>query len=288
MYLANLSQPIDHFGAVIGDMGAGRCSHPLPCLEVSDNEEELEEGFFQNWAPDITLVNPRPFHSLLDSFKCPAEMTVTQSLKELGDRPLYEGSDFLLQDFARFVFYMKACNASVGDRLFASIVGYIGAFLPKPNVLGEALGESPTMYSTLKLLHSAADVPDDLSSYKIDTCACGCLPFTGNIRMADRCPTCEGPRWKHCSRTCFDEWGSKLCKHANVPVRMLYYMPMRDRIEKLLLSDMHHLFHYEDYRHKCSNDDFVEDIFDSRTYKTFKDIIPRGDRLIFLQVNNDV
>lgn len=44
------------------------------------------------------------------------------------------------------------------------------------------------------------------------------------------------------------------------------------------------MFQYEQYRHKSTDDNFVEDIFDSATYSKFKTLIPVGGQLIFLQV----
>jgi hypothetical protein len=52
---------------------------------------------------------------------------------------------------------------------------------------------------------------------------------------------------------------------------------------KLLKSDMRNLFQYEAFRYQSENASFVEDIFDSSTYKKLKSLIPDDCRIIFLQ-----
>lgn len=285
----NVSSPIDPFAQIAHAFAAGRCSQPLRLLnddDEADNEEEDDFLPHQMWAHDLFLVNQEDFLASIDALKWSTRENVTsEDLKEKGQQLLFVGSQFKLKDLSRFCLFLKSSNASMGDRLFASVVGSMGTFLPRPNILHDALGECPSMYSTLKLIQSAADIPDDLSTFKIDTCANGCVPFMRDDQFVHRCPECLGMRWKHCRLHCLNEAGLKTCSHKCEPIRTLFYLSIRDRIVKLLLSDLHHLFHYEDYRHKCSNDDFVEDIFDSTTYHSFKRLVPQGHHIIFLQVS---
>jgi hypothetical protein len=78
----------------------------------------------------------------------------------------------------------------------------------------------------------------------------------------------------------------KLCSHPQIPVRTFFYLSVRDRVEKLLNSDLRNLFYYEKFRYKSTTDDFVEDIYDSKVYKKMKSLIPPQGELIFLQVNS--
>ena len=132
---------------------------------------------------------------------------------------------------------------------------------------------------------NSADIPkSDLKLYCVDTCPKGCTPFWKDSLNVNVCPHCTSCRWRHCSITCVDEEGGLICEHKRKPARNFYYLSVRDRIKKLLRSHLKKLFHYESIRYKSTNDDFVEDIFDSDTYKHFKSLVPRDGQLIFLQV----
>ena len=69
-----------------------------------------------------------------------------------------------------------------------------------------------------------------------------------------------------------------------VPVEYCFYLSVRDRITKLLNSDIRNFFFYEKFRYKGSDENYVEDIYDGSTYKSFNNSIPSNCRLIFLQV----
>jgi len=78
---------------------------------------------------------------------------------------------------------------------------------------------------------------------------------------------------------------NKVCNHTQSPIRSFYYMPIRDRIEKLLSGDLKNMFLYEKYRYKSSRGEYCEDIYESKTYVKMKSLIPPDCRLIFLQVS---
>jgi hypothetical protein len=156
--------------------------------------------------------------------------------------------------------------------------------LPPVNALVPLLLSRPTMYQSLKLIQNLAHLPSDLRTYKVDMCKKGCHPFHEDSVNNNFCSICKNCRWKHCGRGCYQA-GIKLCQHAKISARVFYYLPIRDRLLKLLNSDLKNMFQYEKYRYKSTNEEFVEDIFDSTTYKTFKDLIPLDYSLIFLQVN---
>ena len=69
-----------------------------------------------------------------------------------------------------------------------------------------------------------------------------------------------------------------------VPLECCFYLPVRDRITKLLNSDISNLFFYNKFRYKGRDENNVEDIFDWSAYKSFNNFIPSTSCLIFLQV----
>ena len=66
--------------------------------------------------------------------------------------------------------------------------------------------------------------------------------------------------------------------------RELFYFPMRERLMKLLLSDLVNLFEYNKLRCKGS-DDFWEDVYDGQTYKQFEAMmdVTKNEKLLALQ-----
>ena len=130
-----------------------------------------------------------------------------------------------------------------------------------------------------------ADIPTaGLKIYCVDTCKQGCLPFWKDNFNLDACSNCNTIRWRHCSQNCRNNHGDLDCEHDKKAARKFYYLSIRDRITKLLRSELKKLFMYETLRYKSTNDEFIEDIFDSDTYKHFKSIVPLNGELIFLQV----
>jgi hypothetical protein len=64
-------------------------------------------------------------------------------------------------------------------------------------------------------------------------------------------------------------------------------MPIKDRIRGLLLSDLKNLFHYEKYRHAISDEEYIDDVFDTPVYMKLKERIRNKDAdgvPIFLQI----
>ena len=249
--------------------------------EEDDNDIDTGDG----WAPDAHDYS-NDFTELISVHRWRGGVKATGVRESSTEEPIFQGSQFLMKDLCRFALFIKNSNAAIGDRLFASIVGAIALFLPVPNTFTSILQSNPSMFSTLKMINTVADIPDDLATFKMRTCAKGCLPLWKGLLNSALCPACKDVTWKHCRVGCVNATGIKTCAHPCQVVREFFYLSIRDRVKKLLSSDLHNLFHYEDYRHKSSNDSFVEDIYDSATYKYFKDIIPVGDRLIFLQVRD--
>lgn len=252
-----------------------------------EEEDEVEDGAPNDWA--IHALGPIhdwtfAFADTILPFQHSFKIEATGFGNIDPEDPVTAGCSFSMRDFCRFALFLRVSNAAIGDRLFSSVVGAMGIFLPKPNAVSTALKTNPSMYTTLKLVQNAADLPDDLSFFKIDTCAKGCVPFWKEVVSDGLCPKCDGPRWKHCDVGCFNAAREKKCNHESIAVRNFYVLSIRARIMKLLQSDLRNLFDYEDLRHRSSNTNFVDDIYESSTYKHFKSLMPEGERLIFLQV----
>jgi hypothetical protein len=152
------------------------------------------------------------------------------------------------------------------------------------NIFKQCLGEAPSTYQLLQVMQNLADMTDNLRTFKFDTCPDGCLPFYRDDKLLNCCSQCDKPRWKHCTDECFDEEGVKLCDHAKISSRVVYYMSIEDRMRKLLNSDVQMMLKYPTYRKKSSVDGIVQDVFDTETYKAFEDIVPEGGVLIYVQV----
>ena len=264
-------------------------SVPLPYM--NNNEENEPDGNDDyDWEPPPEMDDEvqNGFQVLSENFifRPTPYNTLTEPILAETDVPLFENSLFTAKDFFRFMLHLQSSNAGIGDRLFSSIIGAIIRFLPPDNVLATALKQNPSMYRTLKMVHSGADIRDDLKSYLLDTCPSGCRPFWGASAHEHICSEedCGGCRWKYCNADCVNDIGDKICDHKRKPARQFYYLSVRDRIVSLLNSDLRRLFQYESLRHVRNDSDFVEDIYDSTTYKTFSRIIPPNAKLIFLQI----
>ena len=144
--------------------------------------------------------------------------------------------------------------------------------------------QQPSTYKLLQCLYNMADMQNTLRTFKFDTCVDGCTPFFKDTVLVHQCISCNKPRWKSCKNTCVDGEGDKICRHPATPVRSVYYMPVEDRLRKLLRSDIRNLFKYPVYRHKSSGDGLVQDFFDSTTYLDFNAIAPDDGEMIYLQV----
>ena len=64
----------------------------------------------------------------------------------------------------------------------------------------------------------------------------------------------------------------------------MYYLPIKDRLALLLVSDIKHFFHYPRLRYKDSkHQQFYTDILDGSTWKSFESLLLPNERLIGLQ-----
>ena len=260
---------LGHYDYIDGEQGE----------EEEEDEQELA-GYWEDLGPLFFEEDDFGNTLTLTSFTTPVDEEVVLA----GEVSIFPGSGYSMKDMCRFLLFVKCQNSTIGDRLFASIFGVLPAFLPPDNGLIPLLPKDPSMYNCLKLVRNLGNIPQDMRVYVVNMCSEGCLPFWKDTAHSNFCSKCQGCRWKYCSATCYNDQHEKICSHRTVAVRSFYYLPMRDRIEKLLLSDMKNMFMYEKYRYKSDKEGFVDDIFESDTYGTFKTLIPDDCHLIYLQV----
>ena len=113
---------------------------------------------------------------------------------------------------------------SVGDVAFCSIISSIIAFIPSKNVFSSSLNINPSIYDYIKIINYYTDYKNLFQTFKFNICDDGCSV----VRMN----------------------GDIFCKHQSNKKRYFYYMPVRDRIEFLLNSDLRNLFLYPNYKYK--------------------------------------
>ena len=183
------------------------------------------------------------------------------------NEPLYEGANFSLEDLLLILELIK-CSNNFGDTNESIILGLLGSFLPKGNLIHKLLSDTTgSIFYFQKLLKRGATGFDRCSIHKIILCSKGCSAFVGGNRFSVRCSICN-----------------EITIDININTKYMYYLPLKDRLIKLLLSDLRNLFHYPELRNK-GNEAFVEDVYDGSCWKTFDRVMDKrkGEKLIGLQ-----
>ena len=180
---------------------------------------------------------------------------------------LYEGSNLTLEDAILILELIKSTN-NLGDTNESIILGMLGSFMPKDNLIKKLMSETTgSIYHFQNLLKKGQQHFQKCSVHKIFVCKNGCTAFVGRFEFTNVCEKCK---------SVFDMLDSKI-KH-------LYYLPLKDRLIKLLLSDLKNLFHYPILRSK-TDEAFIQDIYDGTTWKHFENQMDKNadERLIGLQ-----
>lgn len=203
------------------------------CGGIEDNEE-------RDVAPDYF----KECELLVTSFS-----TANDIDSNVAGEVLYKGSLYTGKDLARFLLAFKARHVTVGDGLFANIVGILATFMPSSNILIKSLPKTPSIYFLLKAIDNLASYKSELRTLTIDTCPNKCMGFYSGTKLLNFCNNCGFCRWKICNDDCYDEVTSeKLCQHLQRPKLQLFYNVVQDRLVKLLKSDLKNLFDYEEHR----------------------------------------
>jgi len=145
------------------------------------------------------------------------------SLVDLEDevnRPLFEDSNFSLKEFCRYLLVLKT-NLNLGDVSFTIIVGSILAFLPERNGFNKYININPSMYDINKTIEKLSNTKSCCRVFKFNVCDEG---------------TCV-------IRTLPGEQSNISCNHKKTKKHSFLYLPIRDRILRLLQSDVRNLLH---------------------------------------------
>ena len=259
-------------------------------IYASDEDENdiplpEEDDFFDGndntfeWDEDTTV------HSINKTSKFQEKHKMYQIKTNINENisrndKLYEGCSFSICDLSRLLLYIKSSKVKIGQILLSVVLGTVVTFLPPNSLIRQELKTCDTSYLMMKFLMDNAQLSNDLKTYKLSICKKGCSVFK---KKSYKCKICRGVKFKFCSKRCVRNQ-KMLCNHLRVPSEYCFYLSVRDRIKKLLNSDLRNLFFYDKYRYKSSNESYVEDIFDGSVYKSFKNFIPVECNLIFLQV----
>ncbi len=100
--------------------------------------------------------------------------------------------------------------------------------------------------------------------YRIQVCQAGCITYCGVNEHATECGVC------HLSKN-------------TIPPRFMFYLPIRDRIIRLLQSDIGKFMQYPKLR-RPPRPGYMDDIYDGSCFKHFQSIMENDVELIALQV----
>ena len=173
---------------------------PLVDFESEEEEEEEDEDVHfdipKTWEDFVNVeqVNKNSFHDNAKDFKFSFEFNECKETVATRDSPLFEGSNFNIIDFGRFILQLKSSNSCIGDRLIASIIGSFAAFLPAGNGIASLLKPRPSMYEVLKVFQNSTGMVDDMRTYSIHTCRQGCRALWSDKAHLHACPDCGANR----------------------------------------------------------------------------------------------
>jgi hypothetical protein len=140
-----------------------------------------------------------------------------------GADKLYDGCEYSLKEFCRYLLCLK--NAiMVGDVAFCCIVGAVLSFIPLENRFTQSLGVDSSVYEHLKVINYFADFDSSLQTFKFNICD---------------------------NQSCIiKKDGSFCCDHEKKRKKYFYYMPIRQRVEYLLKSDLRNFFLYPLHKYR--------------------------------------
>jgi hypothetical protein len=143
----------------------------ITCVIEEEDDSSDEDDLFVNHCPEWTAVGGVGNHDFGNRLtKTIFSYPRCDDITSVASSPIYPGSPFTLQDLCRYLLYLKSRNSVIGDRLMASWLGVISAFLPADNALASLLKGTPSMYTSLKICQNLADLPQDLTSFVVDVC----------------------------------------------------------------------------------------------------------------------
>jgi hypothetical protein len=251
------------------------------CNGFSENEYEIQispdspDLAFDLNDPLISLdkledvINNNPL--LNEKYLVDSEIiqsTNVETNADIYNSPLYPGTDTSVLDLIIILELIKT-TVKLGEINESIILGLLASFLPPNNAIKLFLSESTSsIYHFQKLIKKSHDAFNKSLIVKIPICNfCFKTPFCGKYRMQPRCQKC---------RTLKD------LKSPNQ--KYIFYLPLKDRLYRLLVSDLRNLFHYPELRN-LGNEDYIQDTFDGSNWQSFVDLMDsdKNEKLIGLQ-----
>ena len=181
--------------------------------------------------------------------------------------PICNGSRILLSDIILILELIKVTN-NLGDTVESIVLGLLASILPSDNVIKRILSQQTgSLYFYQKFIKNCHDHIAKCSIHKLDVCINGCIAFVGNNALVKLCPICNTNR-----------------DLKNPFQNEIYYFPIKERLLKLLESDLSKLLSYSTLRNK-GNNAFFQDIYDGKTWKRFEsEMLPNiNEKLLGLQ-----
>jgi hypothetical protein len=107
------------------------------------------------------------------------QSNVSSDLDPIFEETLYEGTNLKLEDALLIIELIKSTN-NFGDTNESIILGMLGSFLPKGNIIKEILKESSgSIYHFQNLIRKGQEHFNKNSVHKILVCQNGCTAYVG-------------------------------------------------------------------------------------------------------------
>jgi hypothetical protein len=213
-------------------------------------------------------------------------------------QPLCPGSDLNYEALYRALALIRYVHSEdLSDTILASIVGIIAAALPPSNAeidntLQDNLGAKPSVYRAVGPLN----VPlyqlgqsGETACAQIDICSNGCVAFCGSHAENLSCHVCRHARYRACS-SC-NKATNCHCKVKRRPFEVMFFLPIKFRIEQLIHSPLRPLLYYKNTRwtppQQTRHQFWYTDVYDGSTWQWFEDQMGENERFIGLALCSD-
>ena len=234
------------------------------CSSNDSNDPVEQSNKVDNW---IDLINNNP--RLTENYLLGSESIQSSKIEDIDDiycEDLYPGSETTVFDLIIILELIKS-TIKLGDVNESIILGLLASFLPPDNAIKIYLSQTSfSIYNFQKLINKSSSQFNKCSIVKIPICnKCTKVPFCGNNRLPPRCIKCR-----------------TLKNVKSIDQKYIFYLPLKDRLFKLLISDLSNLFLYPELRNVGSAD-YIQDTYDGSNWKSFDDLMNFNEKLIGLQ-----
>ena len=190
--------------------------------EMYEDETINVEGVDENIDEEVTFVDIEITDELFMDGKL-LDVTCNLNSPFTSEDMIYDGCEYTLKEFCRYLLCLKN-TIMVGDFAFCSIIGAILCFMPSENRFTQSLGVDSTVYHHLKVINYFAEFESTLQTFKFDICdEASCV---------------------------IKRDGSHSCIHEKKLKKYFYYMPVRQRVEYLLRSDLRNFLLYPKHKYR--------------------------------------